>query len=330
MEAVLLRGGGHSVPGTAACGSRTTLPPTSRSPWPRESSTLAGRLTRTCAASSFLTFGIAVGFAGPLLDVIREDEGVVFNLHGKSTSGKSLSGRGATSIYGRARKSDLVTYDITPRALEELCASRNDLIAVLDEQGRIEGTPVARSEKIRSIAFMMPSGVGQQRSEKATQDASLRNVSWRLFALTSGEKPLEDRGGRQRVEGEQVRHVDIKVPSGKRGGIFERLDGSSSQRKRKAIKLAKQVEATIGEHYGVALRPYLERLVANRAEIQPRVREIVETFIARVGAASDGWEYRFASKFGLVLAGAVLASEWKVAPWDSRSTPAAASGGFIA
>ncbi len=35
----------------------------------------------------------------------------------------------------------------------------------------------------------------------------------------------------------------------------------------------------------------------------------------RVGADSDPWERRFAEKFGIVLAGAIIASEYGVAPW---------------
>ena len=41
----------------------------------------------------------------------------------------------------------------------------------------------------------------------------------------------------------------------------------------------------------------------------------MDKFVEKVGADSDPWERRFAEKFGIVLAGAIFASEFGVAPW---------------
>ena len=96
-------------------------------------------LRKPCAASSFLTFALAVGFSGPLLDLIGQDEGVIFNFFGPSSSGKSLAARTLHSQAGRARKSDLATYGITDRGAEELCFALNDWAVVFDEEGRAKG-----------------------------------------------------------------------------------------------------------------------------------------------------------------------------------------------
>jgi putative DNA primase/helicase len=48
-------------------------------------------LNLPCLASSYMTFGTALGFAGPLLQLIRQDEGASFYLCGKSSTGKTLS-----------------------------------------------------------------------------------------------------------------------------------------------------------------------------------------------------------------------------------------------
>src|SRR4051794_30036568 len=93
-------------------------------------------LREPCLASSFLTFALGLGFAGPLLDLIGEDEGAVFNLFGPSSGGKSLGARVLHSEAGRARKSDLATYGISDRGIEELCFARNDWAVVFDEEGR--------------------------------------------------------------------------------------------------------------------------------------------------------------------------------------------------
>jgi hypothetical protein len=144
----------------------------------------------------------------------------------------------------------------------------------------------------------------------------LANLTWRLFAISSGEMPLEDASSR-RAAGEQVRHIDIAVPGPNQAGIFDRLSGTRRARVREAIRLAAQVETTISENYGVARTPYLAKLVVQRDELRGRVGGIVAEFIKAVGADTDPWERRFASKFALICAGLILAAEFGVAPFDA-------------
>jgi hypothetical protein len=44
----------------------------------------------------------------------------------------------------------------------------------------------------------------------------------------------------------------------------------------------------------------------------------MDKFVVWVGANSDPWERRLAEKFGIVLAGAILASEFGIAPWTEK------------
>ena len=108
------------------------------------------------------------------------------------------------------------------------------------------------------------------------------------------------------------------VPAGADGGIFNRLEGSCEAIVEKAHLLVRQVEETLAEHYGVAMPAYLQELVPHRSSLAPRVRLIMDKFAKKVGANSDPWERRFAEKFGIVLAGAIFASEFEVAPWTKR------------
>lgn len=267
-----------------------------------------------CDASSFLTFGLGIGFAGPLLDPLGEDEGAVFNFFGYSSGGKTLVARCLHSQAGRARSSDLATYGITLRGAEELCFARNDGAVVFDEESRAKGSVKERREHIRTLAFMVPSGRGTIRSERVGRKHDLPNLTWRVFGLSSGEKPLEEPGAR-RVAGEQVRHVDIKIPDTSRGGIFDLIEGENDERGREGARLAGLVEATLAAHYGLARGRFLRRLTAERSSLGPELNRIVEEFIAAVGADTQAWERRLARKFGIVMVGAVLAARWEVAPF---------------
>jgi putative DNA primase/helicase len=77
----------------------------------------------------------------------------------------------------------------------------------------------------------------------------------------------------------------------------------------------REVEETLAENYGVAMPAYLGKLWPEQSSLAPRVPRIIDNFVKRVGADSEPWERRFAEKFGIVLAGAIFASEFGVAPW---------------
>ena len=82
-------------------------------------------LREPCKYSDFLILTISAMAASALLDIIGEDEGAIFHLHGlnrkgsqdsqertKSSSGKTLAARAAASMIGRSKK---MTWSRSPR-----------------------------------------------------------------------------------------------------------------------------------------------------------------------------------------------------------------------
>jgi hypothetical protein len=288
-------------------------------------------LRRPCRYSDFLLFALSVPASGPLLDIIGEDEGAIFHLQPqssaspapsrqiktRSTSGKTLAARAAMSEIGRCRKTDLVTFAATERAVEDYCFAHNHLAAVFDEEGRALST--GRGVKISNLPYLVAGGVGTLRSRKATRDPDLQNLRWSVPVLSSGESPLDDPAKRAaRSEGAQARMIPVPVPPGARGGIFNRVDGSRSHRTKMGRRLAGQVESTIASNYGVLMPAYLRQLVPLRGELAGRVRGIIDGFVEQMHADQDPWERRFAEKPGIMLAAALLMSEFGLAPWTKK------------
>ena len=284
-------------------------------------------LTNAFRHSDYLIFAAGVAFSGPLFDLAGEQEGVVFHYQPqnpatenkefktKSSSGKTLAARVGISTIGRSKKTDLISFAVTERGLEDYCFSHGNLIGALDEEGRaLSGT--GRHIKPSQLPYQLTSGRGTYRSQKAIRDPDLQNLTWLLPFISTGEKPLDDPKNRSaRTEGAQVRMAPIPVPAGVDGGIFNRLEGSHEAVVEKAHLLFRNVEATLADNYGVAMPAYLQGLVPHRSALMPRVRRIMEKFAEKVAADSDPWERRFAEKFEIVLAGAIFASEFGVAPW---------------
>jgi hypothetical protein len=281
-------------------------------------------------ASDYLIFAASVAFSGPLFDLASEQEGIVFHFQPqdsapqsqesktKSSSGKSLAAQVAISTIGRARKTDLVSFAVSLRASEDYCFSHNNLVGALDEEGRaLMGT--GKHIKPSQLPYQLTSGRGTLYSKEAVRDADLRNLTWLLPIISTGERPLDDpKNQRVRTEGAQVRMAPIPVPPGGRGGIFNRLDGSREETVKKAHLLAREVERNLDANYGVAMPAYLRILVARRASLQRGVRRIIDKFVTWVWADSDPWERRLAEKFGIVLAAAICASKFGIAPWTEK------------
>ncbi len=266
-----------------------------------------------CRASSYLTFGIGVAFAAPLLHLVGQDEGAIFYLAGESTTGKTLTELAGLSAIERAARDSLLTHDATDRRIEEDCAAHNDLLQVIDEISRMTGSQAECCAKVRKLAHKIAGGGGSRRSAKARQDIDLADLRWRLTCLWSGEYSLgSDFLGVARGRGELVRLIEIPVPKQKNNGIFDRLSAVQVLR----ITLVRDAESAVEENFGYAIRAFLNRLVASPEAHTRRAVELMERFLERVGAASDPWTRRFAIKFAVVYAAARLAAELEVAPWS--------------
>jgi hypothetical protein len=290
-----------------------------------------GGLREPCEYSDYLVFTMSVPASSPLLEIIGEDEGAMYHLHGTlsarnnetrtmSTVGKTLSCRAAASVIGRCRKNDLTTFAITTKGVEDLCFAHNNMLVIFDEEGRSVGGAKGNIIGKETLPYIIPGGKGTVRSNKATQDQDLSNLTWALLALSSGERPLDEPNAKiKRPEGAQVRMLPIPVPAGKFGGIFNRVSVAPGEISAVCEGLARKVTDTISQNFGVIMPAYLEKLVPQKAALAPEVRTLIDTFVRKVGCVdADPWERRFAEKFGIVLAGSILLARFALAPWTEE------------
>ena len=198
-------------------------------------------LRNSCLYSDYLIFAASIAFSGPLFELSGEQEGVVFHFQPqksapdnngsktKSSSGKTLGARVAMSPIGRAKKTDLISFAVTERGLEDYCYSHSNLIGALDEEGRaLSGT--GKHIKPAQLPYQLTSGRGTYRSQKAVRDPDLQNLTWLLPFISTGEKPLDDpKNQSARMEGAQVRMAPIPVPPGVDGGIYNRPTGRAKR-----------------------------------------------------------------------------------------------------
>jgi len=67
----------------------------------------------------------------------------------------------------------------------------------------------------------------------------------------------------------------------------------------------------------------LRRLVKDRAALGVEIQALIESFVRNVDAAGNTWEKRYAEKFGIVLAAAILLVRYDIAPFTEERATAA-------
>ena len=87
--------------------------------------------------------------------------------------------------------------------------------------------------------------------------------------------------------GDKVRAFNIKVPSFKKGGIFDRLHGSSSERARQSIDLIARLERGYSNNHGQIIPVWVTFLM--RKDRSGQIINLVKKFTDQVGATRDGW-----------------------------------------
>jgi hypothetical protein len=265
--------------------------------------------------SSYLTFAIGAALAACLPSYLRlycgDDqldgalsETAVFNFSGRSSSGKSSICRAAMSLTGAPTR--VGTMNFSPRGLAELAADSNDLVLVLDDTESADHETGMLVRALKAIVHTVPGGRSKIISRGIDQ-AKFPQLRWSTIGLSSSPRPIPVLAAERNWQlspGDKVRVFDIHVPSPENGGIFDRLAGSRRHRARRAMELIAQLERGYSNNQGQLIPNWIIHLIKKN-----RSQEIIETineFIVAVGATNNGWEKRFARKFGLVYAALIL------------------------
>lgn len=209
--------------------------------------------------NSRLTLAISCAFAGPLLDLVGEDGGIV-HLRGEAKSGKTTCLRAGASAWGfpgsGSRVSFMRSWRATGVGLEETAGMHSDTFLPLDELGAADG------HDIGNAVYFLSSGQGRTRGGRA---GGLRETTYfRIMALSSGEIALADKmgeAGKSVRAGQELRLLDLDAVAGPDIGAFEDLHGAPTLAAFAAI-----LAGAATEHYGHAGPAMAHFLVTKLAE----------------------------------------------------------------
>ncbi|TMV06318.1 DUF927 domain-containing protein [Ruegeria sediminis] len=236
--------------------------------------------------------GLAAGFAGPLLGILKERScGIV--LSGHSSLGKSLGQELGASVFGSPEEGDggFHSAKTTTNAIEDLCVITTHTTFMFDEIGAFQD-----KKHLESVLFGMAVGVSKARKKDRNIGLAQR-VRFNPFVVMSSEfgikQEIESGGGNYR-DGLVARFPDIDVGS----------DGLHVSKDKRSILEA--VRYNYGHAGPVMVRYMIDSGIAFDRQ---KLADEVDVIIAELSKGKPPVIERAAKPFALILRGGEIAAD---------------------
>ena len=276
-------------------------------------------VSKYCIGNSRLMFAVCTAFASVLLPIAEETSGG-FHIYGTSSTGKTTALLVAGSVWGGdKRKGFLETWRATANGLEAIAELHNHSLLLLDEVSQVNPT------EIGDIVYCLSNGFGKNRMGKFLQ--AKKKAEWNLLFFSSGEKTLEQimqTVGQKTRGGQEARFVNIEADAKAGHGIFESLHGFES-----GSDLSKHLSSASKKYSGTAIRSFLQSICDNRKMVENGAREARDYFTAKLQyKEASGEVYRVASRFSLLAAAGLLATDFGITKWNRTDVIKCVEGMF--
>lgn len=286
----------------------------------RQKGTLEGwsnGVARLARGNSRAMLALNIGFAAPLLDMSGINAGGV-QLTGESKDGKTLVCRGMASITGY-HDDEKQTWDNTGNALSYIASLHNHRALWLDELKR------CLPKVVEKVIYAISDGKERGRLKS---DAEMRTQrTWRTTWISTGELSVNDhaaQAGFTPAAGVEVRQADIPSGAGKGLRIWDTIHDFED-----VAAMNKAFYEACEENYGVAWPVWIEWLIANRAELETRVEQMLTQKRGEILPECRSPQVSdVLDRFALYAVGGELATEAGITGWEEGAATSAAKRCF--
>lgn len=266
--------------------------------------------------SSRIMLAICCGFSGFILKLL-DIEGGGFHLWGMSSTGKTSTAYVLASLAG-SPKEIIVLWNNTDKGLEEIAVAHNDSYLALDESKLLDKDISVAAKIMQNRVYTLSGGKGKTRSAMFDNKVA----EWQASIFSTGESSLQqlaDSGKMERLEGENVRVIDVHADAGCEMGIFESLpEGVSSSN-----ELVHAIKDVTHHYYGSAKPAFLKRLVADiqddRESVKRKLEKGIEFFLDKHKVdRNSGIQVRIAKRFAIAYVAGSMAVKYGVLPFTKQ------------
>ena len=246
------------------------------------------------------------------------------NLYGRSKSGKSTALLVGTSVYGIGREEDLANWSATTAADFEIARAFNDAMMPINETGLIQGIRKDAYTAISNWIFSYSEGRDRSKHSGSQYASKQSSARWHGIFLATSERSMDDFARiakAERVDGEYARCIDVPVLPEGHETIFDRFDSGS---KRKATVAwargeLKRLRKACENNRGAAAHAFIRSLPGSWDKHRSFIEGKVNEFVGAVnGNQLSDVKHHAAQNFGIIYAGACMAINKNILPWDPK------------
>jgi hypothetical protein len=242
-------------------------------------------------SESFI-LAMMMGFAAPLM-AFTEHAGVLYNMVGETSAGKSTALKFMTSVWGQPNAQHVKIED--------------NVIPIYNFIGYLNAIPVAMDEltnmapeRLSDFALSFTGGRGKMRANRDGTNQE-NTIEWDTIVVGTSNTSLYDKlaSNRKGYSAEAMRIYEVNLPASH--------DIQYQDMMNRAVSI-------LNGNYGHAGRVYIQYVIKNIAKIQTTIDEAIRKITARGGMRSE--ERFWAAMFACVYVGGQIAKGLKLHDYD--------------
>lgn len=236
-------------------------------------------------------------------------ESFMIHIWASTSKGKTNTELVGQSLYRKAEKNTLPSWNITPVGLMDKCSSFSDTLFILDEVTKFCDKPA----RLQQMVYDAMNGSGKITSFAYAKSVSRVDCHWTIPILSSGEKSITQILEEENVkplEGFGVRCFEIYAKKHPNYFTFTSLPKGIKN----SAELAETLQKNVRLYYGTPARKFLKEFLKKPEEHIKFIKKCMKKFFEEQELDEGDIKGRIATRFAFMEAVGLLAVDFEILP----------------